>query len=580
MLLAYIVWVSPTFKEVAAGVAILLIGMVMLETGFKTFAQGALEKLIHKFTNKLYKSISLGFLSTALLQSSSLVSVVVISFISAGLLSLTAGIGVIFGANLGTTATAWLVSLFGLKIKISALSMPMLVFGVLLKLQKKESIKAIGDILTGLGFFFLGIHFMKDGFDTFKDSINLANYTVSGFWGIMIYSGIGILITIILQSSSATLALILTALAVNQITYNSALAMAIGANVGTTVTAVLGSISANVEGKRLAGAHFVFNIITGLIAIIFINQLGYFVNYISPHIGISDTNYTLKLSLFHTIFNLIGVAIMTPFINLMVKILNRVFVEKIVSNIAQPKFLNEAVLEYSNTAIKALRKESKNMFEKKAFKIICHGLNILKKDIYSDTKLKEVVKSSREEIHEDIDELYYRKIKSIYSKIYEFASLSQRKFKLSNHQIRAINRVKLANRFIIHSIKDIKNIHPNLSKFMVSDNKNIRNSYDKLRTKIALVLKEISLIQHDQKPKKHFKELVKLKKKAKKSDLLIDGTIDKLIRKELINSEMATSLANDSEYIARVSENLINATQLLYLDDDKLLSNDHFFEAD
>jgi len=221
---------SPTFKEVAAGVAILLIGMIMLEEGFKSFSEGPLERIIKRATNKLYKSLGVGFITTALLQSSSLVSVVVISFISAGLLSLNSGIGVIFGANIGTTATAWLVSIFGLKIKISALSLPMIVFGVLLKFQKRDSLIALGNILTGLGLFFLGVHYMKEGFDSIKDTINLAEYAVPGFWGLILFTGIGVLMTVILQSSSATLALILTALAASQITYSNALALAIGAN--------------------------------------------------------------------------------------------------------------------------------------------------------------------------------------------------------------------------------------------------------------------------------------------------------------------------------------------------------------
>ena len=139
--------------------------------------------------------------------------------------------------------------------------MPMLVFGIIFSLQKRISLRGIGNILAGLGFFFLGIHYMKEGFDVFKEYIDLSQYAISGFLGIVIYTGIGIVITTILQSSSATMALILTALAAGQIEYENALALAIGANVGTTITAVLGSISTNIAGKRLAGAHLIFNLI-------------------------------------------------------------------------------------------------------------------------------------------------------------------------------------------------------------------------------------------------------------------------------------------------------------------------------
>ena len=152
--LAAVLFLNPNFKTIASGVAILLFGMIMLEEGFKVFTKGPLQNVLKKATDKLYKSISLGALVTAFIQSSSLVSVITISFISAGLIDLAGGIGLIFGANIGTTATAWLVAGFGLKIKISALAMPMLVFGIIFSFQKKEYLQGIGNVLAGLGFSF------------------------------------------------------------------------------------------------------------------------------------------------------------------------------------------------------------------------------------------------------------------------------------------------------------------------------------------------------------------------------------------------------------------------------------------
>ncbi|MGB5668446.1 MAG: Na/Pi symporter, partial [Maribacter sp.] len=286
LVLAIILIYNPNFKTIAAGVAILLFGMIMLEEGFKVFTRGGpLLNILKKATDKLYKSIAVGAFVTAFIQSSSLVSVITISFISAGLIDLAGGLGLIFGANIGTTATAWLVAGFGLKIKISALAMPMLVFGIIFSFQKKPTLKGIGNVLAGLGFFFLGIHYMKEGFDVFKEYIDLTQYAIPGFLGIVVYTGLGIIITTILQSSSATLALILTALAAGQIEYENALALAIGANVGTTITAVLGSLSSNIAGKRLAGAHLIFNLVTGVVALIFIYPLANLVNTLSDVLG-------------------------------------------------------------------------------------------------------------------------------------------------------------------------------------------------------------------------------------------------------------------------------------------------------
>jgi phosphate:Na+ symporter len=558
---------------VAAGVAVLLFGMIMLEEGFNAFVEGPLQNLLRKATNKLHKSIGLGFLTTALLQSSSLISVITISFISAGLIGLHAGIGIIFGANIGTTATAWLVSIFGLKIKVSGLAMPMLAFGIIFVLQKSKSLKGIGNILAGLGFFFLGIHFMKEGFDVYKDNINLADFAMPGFWGLMVYTAIGILITLILQSSSAAMALILTALAVGQITYNNSLALAIGANIGTTITAILGSISANVSGKRLAGAHLIFNTVTGLIALIFIGQLGQVVNFISSEIGIANDNYTFKLSIFHTVFNVIGVLVMVPFIGLIVKLLTRVFKEseKEEERIDYPRFLNESALAYPQTALRSLLDESKRLFEKATFKIVSHGLNLRRVDIKGDEKLKRVVQQSKDEVEIDIDQIYYNKVKIIYGKIIKYATLTQSKFSLSPETNDALGRIKLANRNIVETIKEIQGLRKNVTQYMVSENKYIQKEYDRLRQKVSKTLREIYLTRKDENPSEHLERLEKLKEKADKSDILIDGTLDKLIRERKISSVMAASLANDSENVARILKKLIETAELLYIDRDTIL---------
>ncbi len=221
-ILTYGFWVSPEFKMIAAGVAIFLFGMLSLEEGFKAFTGGTLESLLRRTTDRLWKSLGFGLVATTLMQSSSLVSVITISFLSAGLLGLAEGVGIIFGANLGTTTGAWLIAGFGLKVKIAEYAMPMLVFGVILLFQKARAAKGLGYILAGLGFLFLGIHYMKDGFESFKSAIDLAAYALPGLTGLLVYTLMGILATVIMQSSHATLVLTLTALGAGQITYLNA----------------------------------------------------------------------------------------------------------------------------------------------------------------------------------------------------------------------------------------------------------------------------------------------------------------------------------------------------------------------
>lgn len=575
LVLAIILIYNPNFKTIAAGVAILLFGMIMLEEGFKVFTRGGpLLNILKKATDKLYKSIAVGAFVTAFIQSSSLVSVITISFISAGLIDLAGGLGLIFGANIGTTATAWLVAGFGLKIKISALAMPMLVFGVIFSFQKKTTLKGIGNVLAGLGFFFLGIHYMKEGFDVFKEYIDLTQYAIPGFLGIAVYTGLGIIITTILQSSSATLALILTALAAGQIEYENALALAIGANVGTTITAVLGSLSSNIAGKRLAGAHLIFNFVTGVVALIFIYPLANLVNTLSDVLGISTTDYILKLALFHTIFNILGVLIMIPFIKKLENTLLKYFKEKVDKEIDEPKFLNKAVLEFPGTVITSLIQESRYLYKNAIFEIVAHGLNIHREDIKSGEKIKKIIKKSTKDMQIDVENLYYRKVKTIYGEIIKYATTAQNNLKLTDSQNHIITDIKIANRKMVEVIKDVKELNKNINLSFSLGNKYLINEYDSYRRKVIKVLRVIYLFRKGDNPKKNAQKLSVLKKEAKENIRQSSKSIDKLIREDLISAEMASSLFNDFTNVNDMIKKLIEIAELLYGETDSLLENE------
>ncbi len=579
VVLAIILYFNPNFKTISAGIAILLFGMIMLEEGFRVFTKGPIQNILKKATDKLYKSISAGALVTALIQSSSLVSVITISFISAGLISLAGGIGLIFGANIGTTATAWLVAGFGLKIKISALAMPMLIFGLIFSFQKKESLKGIGNILAGLGFFFLGIYYMKEGFDVFKQYIDLTEYAMPGVLGVIVYTGLGILLTTVLQSSSATLALILTALSAGQIEYENALALAIGANVGTTITAVLGSLSSNVAGRRLAGAHLIFNVTTGIVALALIFPLARLVNWMSDAFGISQTDYTLKLALFHTIFNVVGVLILIPFINKLETFLIKVLKEKVVEkDIDEPKYLYESVLEFPGSAISAIIKESKYLFKKAIFEIVAHGLNIHRVDIKSDLKIKKVIKKSTEDMHVDVEELYYNKVKTIYGEIIRYATTAQNKFKLNKGQNNAITEIKIANRKMVEIIKDVRELNKNVIIALNSDNEHLQKEYDDFRKKVTKVLRVIHLFRTEDESEKYAGKLAVLKQDAKDNIRQSNSSIDRLIRKNLITAEMASSLFNDYTNVNDMIKKLIQVAELLYGKKDSILEDSNIKE--
>ena len=571
VILGAVLFYNPNFKTISAGVSILLFGMITLEEGFKVFTKGPLKNLLRKATDKLYKSISLGAVVTAFIQSSSLVSVITISFISAGLISLSGGIGLVFGANIGTTATAWLVAGFGLKVDISILAMPMLIFGIIFSFQNNNVFKGIGNILAGLGFFFLGIYFMKEGFDVFNEHIDLTAYAIPGFLGVIIYALIGIFITTILQSSSASLALILTALAAGQIEYENALALAIGTNVGTTITALIGSIGSNVSGKRLALAHLTFNLITGIIAISIIFPLARFVNYLSELFLISADDFTLKLALFHTLFNVLGVMIMIPFIKKLEAFLIRFVKDTRVKDIDEPKFLNQAIMEFPGTVISSLEKETKYLFENAIYEIVAHSVNIHRSQIESDLKSKKVIEKSKAEFDIDIRDLYVHKVKTIYGKILEYATRAQTDLNLSKDQNKRISEIKIANRKMVEIIRDVKEIRRNIIQYTDSENEYIKNEYNNFRRMIVKVIRAINKLKEGVNKESSYKELLEMRKTAK--IILKEGnrTINNLIRKNLITTDMASSLVNDQQNVNDMIKKLIQVGELLYSERDSLL---------
>jgi len=565
IVLTYGFWISPDFKEISAGVAIFLFGMLTLEEGFKAFSGGTLEKILEKSTDKLHKSIGFGFVATAIMQSSSLVSVLTISFIGAGLIGLTQGIGIILGANIGTTTGAWLMAGFGLKVKISAYAMPMLVFGVILIFQKAKTLKGIGYILAGLGFLFLGIHYMKEGFEAFKDTIDLASFAVDGFKGLMIFIGIGVLATVVMQSSHATIVLILAALSVGQITYENALALTIGANIGTTITAVIGSLSSNIDGKRLAGAHFIFNVITAVVAVIFMDQIISLVAVISDSIGISSDNHTLRLAVFDSFFKIMGVLIFIPFVDKLVNFLQTTIKpgKKEEDEFEGVKYLNDSVLELPATSMASLIKETKHLYAN-AFEIITHGLNLKRSNIISDMSLDDVIKDSYSKETIDIDDFYNHRIKGIYGEIIDFSTKAQSH--MEPEDIESLYKIKLANRDIVEAVKDTKHLQKNLIKYDKTSNQHIKEQYDNIKIDLAELLRNIDLISKMKEEDEIILLLSKAKVHMQRYDILANGTLDRLIRNDLVTNEMATSLMNDSAYAYNISKHFIAMAEVIFID--------------
>jgi len=560
LILAYGFWISPDFKEIAAGVAIFLFGMLAMEQGFRAFTGGTLERVLKRATNRLWKSLAFGTVTTTIMQSSSLVSVITISFLSAELISLAAGIGIIFGANLGTTTGAWLVAGFGLKVKLSSYAMPIVVFGVVLIFQKSKTLHGIGYVLAGIGFLFLGIHHMKEGFEAFKQGIDLSSYAVAGYPGLFLFVAIGIFATVVMQSSHATLVLIITALAAGQVTYENALALAIGSNVGTTITAILGSLSASIQGKRLAGAHLIFNLVTGLIAILAISQIMALVDAFSSFAGIAAADFTLKLAVFHSVFNLIGVVVMTPFISPLVRMLEQ-WLPTPEQVFEQPKYLNEASGDFADTAIEAARNETIRLYDK-ATELIVHGVGLRRRDVFGDEPLETLETGEGVHFEEKLREQYERSIKSIYGSILEF--ISRARVGMESENAEELLSIRMAGRGLVEAVKGVTHLQKNMKVHIESKDPEIRTAYEEIQRRIAHVLREIDAVRHAGEDRLAILSLDDAWVTLSHEDTLANEKLDDLVRRNRIGAREATSLINDNGYAYGICEKLIELGQNLF----------------
>ena len=562
--LAYLLYVNEDSKYIVAGVAVFIIGMQFMEDGFKFFSGGILEKLIANSTNTNSKAIFLGITATAILQSSSLIAIIVISFLSAKIISLAGALGVVFGSAVGTTATTWIVSTLGVKIDIAAFALPMIIFGVIFRFYKNRNFQGFGNILLGLGFVFLGIGYMKDGFEDLKQGINLAQFAIDGYAGIIVYTLIGAFATVIIQSSSATMALTVTALVTGQIVYINAMAIAVGANIGTATTAALGAMVSNANSKRMAVGLFIFKGITAVITLASLYLMIDFVDYISKYLGIKSDDWAMKLAVFHTLFNLVGLIVFSFFIPKLVIFLKKLFVEEKESYITKPKFLDMEVVAVPFAALKATRKETIHLYDN-ASEVLSHAIMLHRHRYIGKSNISKIVKESSDIIDLNIDEFYESRIKSLYSDIIDYSIYFINE--LDDEKRSYLNDLRNACRDIAESVKNTKELQKNIKKYISSNNGYIKDEYNYIREAIAKTINTINEIKNSKDEIDVLSKSELLKEYLKGLDVIATRRIDILIREKRIDKKMATSLLNDSYHANLIISRLINVSKVLWIQD-------------
>jgi len=461
-----------------AGLGIFLFGMRHLEDSIKALAGRSFKNLLQRFTNRSWKGILTGTAVTAILQSSTMVTLLALAFLGGGMIALKNAISIVLGANLGTTFTAWIVATFGFKMDIADFSFPFLAVGILsyLFLDSRPILKNTGGLLVGFGLLFLGLEYMKISIENVAGQIDLATFAVYGLW---VFVLLGVIITALIQSSSAMIVIILSALNADLIDIYQSVAMVIGANIGTTTTLIFISIGGTADTKRLMLAHVIFNLVTGTIMFFFIKPLVYVTYFL---FGVEDP--LMELVLLNTMLNAVGILIFYPFLGPFGKFLNRRFLRS--TPTGETLYVKNISPKVADVALQALDKEMAEIYRITS-EYIRQNFGINEREKNRESRWKKIFASASGLIKK------YEKIKRIEDELTTYYA-QLHKESLTQEEAEQLTAIMMGLRSLIYSAKDIKDVTHNILFMMEADDPLATRILDKLRKVVNLRLGEIQQV--------------------------------------------------------------------------------------
>jgi phosphate:Na+ symporter len=535
--------------ELLAGLGIFLFGMLLLEEAIKQLSGKAFKKIIHTYTEGRIKSILSGTFATAILQSSSAVSLMVLAFAGAGILSMSNAIGVMLGSNIGTTLTSWIVATIGFKVNMEAFSLPFIAIGGLglIFLGKSVNGTAISRLLVGFGFLFMGLDYMKRSMDFLATEFDFSILPDYGAWFYLI---IGFALTVVVQSSSASMAIILSMVYTGVVGFDKGLAMVIGTNMGTTVTIMLASIGGNALKKRIAYSHFFFNFFTGLLAFLFLPFFHFLINDVlsfakEPVIG---------LALFHTLFNLMGVLVFLPFIGVFAVFISRLVPEKKEQVTLYLKNFPLEMPEVSEAGLSAVKGESLHL----AKEVMRHNLRIMGIDeLLVLNQLPEKTKPVSVKNQ-------YQNIKQIQSEIFSFSSKLQG-LQLSAKEASELHRTLYGVRYLVSSAKALKDVQHNLEELESGEGAYIATTFVDFRKKFLAASLVISSILDEDDSELNLAKMLRVVQNLNQEDDNFTAALTSAIGKKLVKEQEISLLISANRGCISAKREMLMAIKELKL---------------
>ena len=541
--------------RLAAGLGLFLFGMHELEEALKRLAGRSFKRFLRHYTAKPMRGVLAGAATTAALQSSSVVSLIVLAFVGTGVITLASAIGIVFGSNLGTTATGWIVATVGFKLDIEALALPLIAIGGFGVVWSASGTRRAGlsHFVAGLGLMLMGLEFMKSGAliaTEFFDPAQLAGYPL------IVFLVTGLLLTAIIQSSSATIMITLSALYAGAINLESAAAIAIGADLGTTITAMLGALAGSTDKKRVAAAIVLFNVVADTIAFLLLKPLLFVVTGV---LGIADPLFALVA--FHSMFNLVGIVIFLPWIRQLSSWLEGRFVD---DEPAMLRHIRPEIAEVPEAAVENVCRETLRLIDQAA------ALNQLgfdlprDHDFYDSADDRVAVPAFGQGAN--FDECY-ADLKHLEGEILA-QSLDLQQHALDPDESSRLSQIVRSIRDAVHSAKSVKDIQHDLHGFRDSVNDRSNAYFHQFREVVREFYESLSSLRDAELPTLRFERLVDVKNKSEDLHQRMHRRIyDEVERGELGRGEISTLLnVNRELYVSNLS--LISALADALLDMD------------
>ncbi len=492
------------FLRLIGSLALFLYGMKIMSEGLQKFAGDSLRRILTAMTTNRVTGVLTGVLITALIQSSSATTVMVVSFVNAGLLTLTQSIRVIMGANIGTTVTAWLISALGFKVDIAAFALPLLAFALPLFFSGKSSRKSIGEFVFGFAFLFMGLQSLKaNAPDLGANPEMLAfvqNYTDMGFFSIILFLFIGAILTMIVQASAATMAITLIMCANGWIDYHLGVALVLGENIGTTITANLAALTGNTQARRAALAHLVFNVFGVMWVLVlfypFTNAVSWFVTHVmkvsDPAVAVS-----FKLAAFHTAFNISNTFIMIWFVSLIEKTVCTLIKPKVEDEEYRLRYITGGMLSTAELSILQAHKEISLFAERTA-----RMFNMVKELFYEKNEETFLKTYSRIEKYENISDRMEIEIANYLTEVSEGRLSSESKEEI-RIMLRAVSEIESIADSCNNLARSIKRRNEFKSEFTEEQNKHLDHMFELVSgalNRMNLILHKPELVHDDINP--------------------------------------------------------------------------------